>query len=474
MLAKGVDRKSKGGTIDGMRLVPGAALCLALLTAPAAAQAAQRYAAPNGSGPLCTQTEPCSFQDAVNEASENDEVIVTAGDYTITGAPLNVVYAGLQIHGDPGGPMPRVTAALGGLPAIRMNGAGSSISYLEVVNKETEGVGIRCRSTSRVERVRATGIGEGASGVVQEQSCLVRDSLLQGEGTNSLGMESLAVELDEPASTVRNVTAIASGTNSVGIQARYNGLMGGNHTLILGNSIASGSTFDLRAENSGNGPGVIQVSNSNFDSVSATGAASISGPANQSAPPAFVDAAAGDYREASGSPTIDAGSVEGIGPLDLAGNPRALGAAPDIGAFEFVPPPPPPAAGVLTSLAVAPRSFRPLKRGGAVVSATRPKRGTTVRYALTGAAMVAFTVERAARGRIVGGKCRKQTSANRGKRKCTRFEKLKGGFFHQGAAGANGFRFSGRLRGLPLKPGRYRLVGRTGGASRSARFTILR
>jgi len=129
---------------------------------------------------------------------------------------------------------------------------------------------------------------------------------------------------------------------------------------------------------------------------------------------------------------------------------------------------------LLTSLAVAPRSFRPLKRGGAVVSATRPKRGTTVRYALTGAAMVAFTVERAARGRIVGGKCRKQTSANRGKRKCTRFEKLKGGFFHQGAAGANGFRFSGRLRGLPLKPGRYRLVGRTGGASRSARFTILR
>ena len=278
---------------------------------------------------------------------------------------------------------------------------------------------------------------------------------------------------DQPTSTVRNLTAIATGVNSVGIQSRYTGGAGGHHTLTVSNSIASGSTFDLRAENSVNGPGVIQVSNSNFDSASATGAATISGPANQSAPPAFVDAAAGDYREAPGSPTIDAGSGEGIGALDLAGNPRLLGAAPDIGAFEFVPPPPPTAAATLASLAVLPKAFRPLKRGGAIASATQPKRGTTVRYELTGAAAVGFTVERALRGRVVGGRCRKQTPANRGKRKCTRFKKLRGGFSHQGAAGPNSFRFSGRLRGRALRPGKYRLVGRIGATSRSARFTIV-
>jgi hypothetical protein len=455
-----------------MRLVLGVVLCLALLAVPAGAQAAQRYAAPNATGVNCTKQEPCSFPDAVNGASENDEVIVAAGEYTISGAPLNVVYAGLQIHGDPGGPMPRVAAALGGLPAINMNAEGSSISYLEVVNKETEGEGIRCRSTSRVERVRATGIGEGAAGLVREQSCLVRDSLMRGEGTNSLGMDSRGTEL---TSIARNVTAVATGVNSVGIQSRYTGLGAGHHTLVLSNSIAGGSTFDLRAEDSAGGPAAIEVSNSNFDSVSADGAASISGPANQPTPPAFVNAAGGDYREAPGSPTIDAGSVVGIGALDLAGNPRVLGAAPDIGAFEFVPPPSPPvAAGVLTSLAVAPKGFRPLKKGGAIASAAKPARGATVRYALTGAAAVAFTVERALRGRSVGGKCRKQTPANRRKRKCTRFKPLKGGFSHQGAAGPNTFRFSGRLGSRALKPGRYRLVGRTGDTSMSAGFKIVR
>src|SRR5262249_40941771 len=156
---------------------------------------------------------------------------------------------------------------------------------------------------------------------------------------------------------VRNVTAIATGANSIGIQARYLGGAGGHHTLVLGNSIAGGEKFDLRAEDSANGPGVIQVSNSNFDNVSVAGSATISGPANQTAPPAFVDAPAGDYREAPGSPTIDAGTGAGVGALDLAGNPRVLGPAPDIGAFEFVPPPPPPkTTAALTSLAVGPKA----------------------------------------------------------------------------------------------------------------------
>src|SRR5262245_47258408 len=104
-----------------MRLVPGLALSLALLCAPAVAEADQRFAAPGASGVTCAKTDPCTLPDAINGASANDEVIVEAGEYTIAGAPINVVYGGLQIHGDLAGPMPRIVAHLGGLPAIRIN-----------------------------------------------------------------------------------------------------------------------------------------------------------------------------------------------------------------------------------------------------------------------------------------------------------------------------------------------------------------
>ena len=456
-----------------MKLVLGVALCLALLVGAAAAEAAQRYAAAGANGVTCTQSEPCSLADAINGASANDDVIVAAGEYAVTGAPINVVYSGLRIHGDPGGPMPRVVTALGGLPAINLSADGVELSYMEFVNEETEGVGIRCFSNAAVDRVRAIGVGEGAAGLVQMKGCLVRDSVLRGQGTNSLGMESLGILEGEPAAAARNLTAIATGQNSVGIQSRYTGPGGGHHTLLLSNSIASGDAFDLRAEDTVQGPGIIDVSNSNFDTVSAEGAASISGPANQTAPPLFVDAAAGDYREAPSSPTIDAGSSEGIGALDLAGNPRVLGAAADIGAVEVVPPPPAPAA--LTSLSVTPKFFRPRATGGAIVSKSKkkPKRGANVGFTLTGAAAVQFAVERKLPGRRVGGKCLKQTRANGGKKKCTRYRKLKGGFTDQGAAGENSFGFSGRIAGKALKPGRYRLVASAAGSVKRASFTIV-
>jgi hypothetical protein len=453
-----------------MRLAIALAASLALLLGAGGAQAAQRYAAPDGTGSACTQQEPCSLADAANGASNGDEVIVAAGEYTISGAPLNIVYTGLQLHGDFGGPMPRVVASLGGQPAIQLSGEGVVLSYLEVQNEETEGTGVRCTGAgTRVERLSATGIGEGAAGAVAFPSCTVRNSLLQARGANALGMESLGT-LGSTGGIVSNVTAIASGENSAGIQSRATG---GTHTLTLANSIAEGAS-DLRTEDSVEGPGRIVVSNSNFDSAKAETEGAIGGTANQAAAPLFVAAASGDYRPAPGSPTIDAGAPGDLGALDLAGNPRLLGPAPDIGAYEFVPPPP---AAMLTSLAVAPKAFKPRRRGGAIVSARkRPKAkvGTTVRHSLTAATTVGFTVERALKGRRVGGKCRKQTPANRKRKRCTRFKALKGAFTHQGAAGQNSFRFSGRVRGRTLRPGKYRLVGRAGDSLKRAPFRIVK
>jgi serine protease len=57
---------------------------------------------------------------------------------------------------------------------------------------------------------------------------------------------------------------------------------------------------------------------------------------NISADPGFVSPSAGDYRVASGSPGIDAGSdsAPAIQATDLAGNPRIAGAHIDMGAYE--------------------------------------------------------------------------------------------------------------------------------------------
>ena len=61
--------------------------------------------------------------------------------------------------------------------------------------------------------------------------------------------------------------------------------------------------------------------------------------------------------------------------------------------------------------------------------------------------------------------------ANRGKKRCARYRALSGGFTDQGVAGPNSFTFSGRIGGRALRPGRYRLLAKTGTSS-NCRFAI--
>lgn len=84
--------------------------------------------------------------------------------------------------------------------------------------------------------------------------------------------------------------------------------------------------------------------------------------------------------------------------------------------------------------------------------------GSRVRYTLSEAASVRFRVERAAPGRRTGGRCRKPTLQNRTRPRCTRYVKLRGSITRSGYPGPNSFKFTGRLRGRKLRPGRYRLV----------------
>jgi len=53
------------------------------------------------------------------------------------------------------------------------------------------------------------------------------------------------------------------------------------------------------------------------------------------AEPIFVDPANGDFRQAAGSPGVDAGSSIAAPPYDRLGVPRPQGAAVDVGAYEL-------------------------------------------------------------------------------------------------------------------------------------------
>lgn len=117
---------------------------------------------------------------------------------------------------------------------------------------------------------------------------------------------------------------------------------------------------------------------------------------------------------------------------------------------------PPPAdltKPVLSSMTLSPKRFRAASSGPSISARV----GTKVSYAASEKAVVRFRVQRALRGRRVGGRCVRPTRANRSKRRCTRYRTLRGAFSHRGSAGPNSFRFSGRLRGRKLRPGRYRL-----------------
>ena len=128
----------------------------------------------------------------------------------------------------------------------------------------------------------------------------------------------------------------------------------------------------------------------------------------------------------------------------------------------------------LIALSVTNRRFAALSAG-----IRRVKRGTAFRYTLSEAARVVFTIDRRTIGRRVGGTCRPLTRSNSRRKRCVLFRRA-GRLAAAGKQGANRTRFTGRLRGRRLRPGRYRasaVATDSAGAKsapRSVRFRIVR
>jgi hypothetical protein len=86
------------------------------------------------------------------------------------------------------------------------------------------------------------------------------------------------------------------------------------------------------------------------------------------------------------------------------------------------------------------------------------RRGTTVRLALSEAADVRLTVQRAVAGRSVGGSCARPTRANRRAAACVRWVTVPGAVERELVAGRAELPFAGRLAGRALAAGSYRMT----------------
>ncbi|MCU0312585.1 MAG: hypothetical protein MUC84_00805, partial [Solirubrobacteraceae bacterium] len=132
-------------------------------------------------------------------------------------------------------------------------------------------------------------------------------------------------------------------------------------------------------------------------------------------------------------------------------------------------------APVITALRITPASFAAARRGASVARDT----GARVTYTTSRAATTRFTVARRLPGRRVGRRCGAPTRRTRRAPRCTRLARVPGGFTRSDTASRNALRFTGRIGGRALAPGRYRLsatpsAGGISGRAVSAAFRIVR
>ncbi len=331
---------------------------LSLLIAASSASAAARFASPTGSGTACTQAQPCEIVTAVNDAMNNDDITIEPGTYG-SPTPLTTTLDDggntLTIHGEAGQPRPVIITQAG--YGIELLGANSSVSDLDLEDTAgTNGIYVSGLYKATIDHVISH--VSAANAVACYPSGTVTDSVCWSSGPS--GTAATLLVLLSGSATLRNDTLIASGSGGMAVAA--NAIDGSTMTLNLTNTIARGVGADISASTDSNpkSMAIVNADHSNYANVqisnegggSTTSVTPAGSATNQTGAPLFVNAAAGDFHEAEGSPTIDAG-INGPedGSTDLDGNLRALPArltcgAPepavtDVGAYEFVPVAPP-------------------------------------------------------------------------------------------------------------------------------------
>jgi hypothetical protein len=471
------------------------------------------------------------------------DVGVTASDLALTSSTLCADLAGTTQFG------PGITATETSPNTVCINANGPDVVLRGLtVNALAEPVmgmavaGGAVVTDSTVNASFAASIANGGTarrdtfngamvGVETDQSGpnVISDSVATATAADGAAVRAFA---NPPAGTVattilRNVTAIASGPASTGLDAQSSfttsgGTLHGSTLIDAENVVARGTANDVAADPALNPcptgatclPGAVTISYSNLVTASPL----VRTPVNahiQSQDPLFINPTVGpsqDFHLAyADSPLIGAGTLDASnGPTDRDGITHPT--PPSIGAYEprpglptkstgpsggapatgtpgsggtpgssGIPGGPGAPAGPSTIVAtvshekLSPASFAAARTGSSATAAKTPHTGTIVSYTLDEPASVRFTVAAREPGRKTSrGHCTTPTKANRHAVACTGLVPLTGSFTRAGLAGTKRFRFTGRLSGHPIKPGAYQLVatpthnGKTGNAATAA------
>jgi hypothetical protein len=414
---------------------------------------------------LClTPATACTFTGAAEVAQSGDQVLLDgrSGPYKITNG-ANVNAANVRIRPRDGHPRPRFVDAIPSADGFVLSFGGLDGGLVSDVRIDVTGqhpallVGPGVAATA--DRIDVFSGGGGGSGLVVGGAGALRlsNSVVRTIGVGARAVESTGSALSDNGIALSGVTIDATGPDSVGLSVAGSCAQAIPRPARASavDSIILGAARDIRVKGAdcvgGNAPARASVSYSAtttaqvvqpFDSL-------VKGPGTRAVLPLFVKRSTGDLRQRPGSPTIDRGTTTGIfgSGLDIEGQARVQGARPDIGADESLDMRGPSIA----RLRLGARTFRAAARGASVAAKRRPV-GSRVSVRLGENARLTFVVER---------------------RKGRRYKRVKGSFALAGHAGTTRFRFSGRLRGRKLAPGRYRLAvrARDAAGNRSRRLT---
>jgi len=294
-------------------------ITLTLLAAPAA-NAAVRNATPTGGATSGScAAAPCTLEVAVNSAADGDEVVVGPGTYALT---KKLTPGGeLRIHGDRDHAWPRIVGpSTLKEPMLKLNGGTLAHVWFRATGTHEALV----LEQGIVDGVKLESTNGDAATAYGSDATVIRNSIIQTTGATNSAALWLRDGSGADDVEIRNVTAMGTAGTANAIHCD---LTNGGATIV--NSIARGKGYDLDFTSG------CSVAYSNYRPEASTGVTA--GVGNQSAEPLFADS---DYRPAAGSPTIDAGQLDTRGAsLDPDGRARMIGAAPDIGAYEYPSPP---------------------------------------------------------------------------------------------------------------------------------------